>query len=1038
MKPIFTHLLLLAAALLPASASALTVSDYPYTPAAYTTAAGWSASGTAGTWSLGTNYVEASIGSGPSNAWLFSPALELKGGYLYTFTAKIEATSSSYPVSICDVMLLPVAQSTAEPVVTFGNVTTSADKMAIVCTYEYAPEEDCTVYYTVHNTTNGSDRGWYTRFSNFNVTEEMNLTLPNPVKDFTATRAADNSLNVDLSWTLPTTYNTGEPLTIASLELSRDGEHIKTLAADATSYTDAVPAPGIYSYSIFVKDAEGLESASANAKTEYVGTFDGFTPPHTFDLGNTELNTFWQFTTDGESNEWILNAEKAQMSVSLSATHPIDATAISPALNLEKDKAYRVKFNYMTLRKANAINLAFLLAGADGDAIDLIAPMMPCDPGNNNMAEPVEAIFSPAADGQYTLQWHATGLKQAQSYYENTLTVKDISIEEIPVVPMPATDLSVAAGADGAMTATLTWTNPTESETGITLAGELTATIYRDGEEIASVPSTGTYTDEDAAAGYHTYSVVISNANGSSDMAAPTARSPFIGPDFDVPFVSDFETESALFLALEYGDKANGKTFTFANGKAVISEKFAEVSDALLTPPLKLYAGHAYKFTVNSNVSSYSSNKFDLVLTSKETPDVLDNVIGSGSSERTAADVSAEFSVPEDGVYYLAYKALTASYGSSEYQIYINSMKVEESGIVPLAAADAKAAGQNDKIEISWTMPVEATLPGLALAETLTAQIYRGTAVAEDDLAATVEGAPGAECSWVDSGVEAGIHSYTIVIVNPDSEGYVGGTSEAVTVKSNYVGIPVTLPLISDFATEEGRSLWTIIDNSSTKGKTFEFTDDDMLCVDENQLGSSRLDDWIVSPLIRFDSDDTYTVEIEAKGNNSTFPKFEIYVGAEPTAVALQVRGQKIAPATSLTAEFVTYSYEFTYAPEVSAAAVLDDEPETPDANVSSTTGFVGLRVGCSQYCNPVVTVKSFIVKSAKEIVGVGSVSAAEGMVVSSGLISAPGMHIELYSVAGNKVAEGTDSLSTSSILPGVYVAVATDGKTRLTSKFIK
>lgn len=100
--------------------------------------------------------------------------------------------------------------------------------------------------------------------------------------------------------------------------------------------------------------------------------------------------------------------------------------------------------------------------------------------------------------------------------------------------PRPVTGLSVTPGSEGALTATIAWTNPSADGTGEPISGSLAAGIYRDGLLIATIAEgiepggQSTYTDNDVQAGRHTYSVVVRTSEGQS---AAVSRSAYVGED---------------------------------------------------------------------------------------------------------------------------------------------------------------------------------------------------------------------------------------------------------------------------------------------------------------------------------------------------------------------------------------------------------------------------------------------------------------------------------------------------------------------------
>ncbi len=83
---------------------------------------------------------------------------------------------------------------------------------------------------------------------------------PNVPENFTLTPGAGGALTCDLAWDLPTTTVNGSPIgsyPITSVEVMRDGNPLATLAATATSYSDAVTSAGNYEYTVYCVNSYG-------------------------------------------------------------------------------------------------------------------------------------------------------------------------------------------------------------------------------------------------------------------------------------------------------------------------------------------------------------------------------------------------------------------------------------------------------------------------------------------------------------------------------------------------------------------------------------------------------------------------------------------------------------------------------------------------------------------------------------------------------------------------------------------------------------
>ncbi len=103
-----------------------------------------------------------------------------------------------------------------------------------------------------------------------------------------------------------------------------------------------------------------------------------------------------------------------------------------------------------------------------------------------------------------------------------------------PDAPAAPSALTATAGAEGALSATLNWTNPTTTFDGGTLDAITAVKIYRDGQLIHTIDdlgvgAAGTYTDNDiTASGIVNYQVAAENSVGEGPAASASV---FVGVD---------------------------------------------------------------------------------------------------------------------------------------------------------------------------------------------------------------------------------------------------------------------------------------------------------------------------------------------------------------------------------------------------------------------------------------------------------------------------------------------------------------------------
>lgn len=990
-------------------------------------AEGWTCQNASnGGWEIKTtNSIGGRTESDVNNSWLFSPAWNLKAGVQYTFSYEIKVNNKYTPVCVCDGYLLPeIKTSAANALLTLGKVTTSSTT-AVPVEATFTPESDMVVYFAANDKTDYK-KGNLMFLRNFKIMAEDGRIVPLAVSGLTATPDPAGANSVTLSWTNPTLMSDGTDAAITSVTILRGTDVVATLTDSdhitpgaTASYTDNVPAPGKYEYSVEVTAANGETSEKATITTGYIGSFPAITPDYTFNLSDETTNEQWTLTTNGESNEWSFNPTSGALEVGVSNLKAIDALATTPAIALNATKAYLVTYKQVATNPANKINMEFLTGLSKDGLTSVLDPSAQVD----QKTEVEKSFkFTPAETGNSYFAWHATAGRMTSSYYKNTVSIKEISITEIPVLPRVATDVKATAATDGSLSATVTWTNPTLSETGLPLT-VLTADIFRDGTMIAEgVEANGSYTDTTVpCAGYHTYQVVIRNEAGATAETPASAKTDYVGMPFTIPFASDFANNPFAWATETLGEADSAIAWTFSGTAATMKANDKTMNHALLTPPLALAGNEVYELTVNAKNNRYSDYDVAVYLLSAGAKPTEQNMIAKSTLGYTAKDVSLKFAVSENGNYTIAYliEPKTSSYGSgSEVTFTINSISVVTAPKVPAIPQDITALSTDEnKVEITWTMPAE-TPEGASLTDDVTVKIYRGATIAEDAAPLfEVTDQPGLTLSHTDDAPAEGLNTYSLLFIYGDQQ------TEPVVVESDFVGDAVNIVYTADFTSEEGRSKWTIVDNSSSsyKGTTFEYTEDNTLKVLEGtsmSSASSRLDDWIISPVFTVFSGSNIIVEFEAKGY-ATSPTgysntpYAIYLGKDKTIDAL--KATKIASGKLNSADFTTYRHEYT--------------PESTRAE-GKEKKVVGIQFGGS-YGYPYAEVRAIKIDSDRwTLTGVENVApdAANAPIWFDGnkvYCADSNASLSIFNAAGRAVTSGRGSVDLGSLPAGIYIVAA-------------
>lgn len=950
------------------------VTSYPYAPD-FNSDDGWTKSTKGnGSWSRSSGCWRSTFYSGTSDAYLFSPELLTESGNRYTFTFTLSANNSRYPNEKFTIMLLSGASATSTQLFA-KDYELSSSEMTVTDSFSYDSSDGGSVYFCVYDKSDNSSTAYKLDFTSFKVEKTILETRPNAVTNLAAERGANQALTVALSWTNPVTYNTGETLTISRINLYRNSQLIKSLtdaastAAGATvSLTDNVPASGYYDYEVEVVDANGKASGKASRRTAYVGPLAAIAPPYTLDFGNAEELAFWK-TIDGDgTNNWSMKSD--HMEIKVDGYKDNDDWFVSRPFDLDASKAYKLAFTTAYTNPRNLFNLDVMIGG-EATAEAMTSQIVNVKSATDYTVV-TERAFSPATTGTAYIGWHANNERLSSTYYSNTLSLSGVSIVEIPVLPGVATGVKATPAADGSLQVALEWTSPAVSETGLAL-GSLQAEVYRDGVLVKTVSTMGgakgAFTDSESEGltkGYHTYAIKIVNENGASAEAPASVESGYVGTPEEVPFASDFNNKSALWTIADESAATPKHSFTFADGKATVTETSgSNFNDWLITPPIAMKTGKTYKVTVNGRhtyYSSYYNAPMTIKLGKSNKPASLTESIGSASLTNTAKDYGYTFAVDADGVYSLGINIGSTS--SSVTSVEISSVVIEEVPTIAktVTGAYAKSVGEDLKVALQWTMPTESTL-GKALTCQLTAKVTRDGS--DDVIAAISDLEPGKEVAFTDENASTGINHYSIIVVTPTTDDAMGGDSEAVAIESDWTGKCKYVPFASDFVNEPG--LWTVIDKSGLSNpEQFEFIDGHAQLFERNgkadaskDLTNTKPDDYLVSPAIKLESGRTYKVTVNAAcgASSSSQRPFRIVYGVKNTAEALT---GKITPASDpkLVGNTLTdYAYEFSvdesgkyfigfylpysytsYAAFIDVASIMLEETKTLPAEVTAAT----------------------------------------------------------------------------------------------------
>ncbi len=264
--------------------------------------------------------------------------------------------------------------------------------------------------------------------------------------------------------------------------------------------------------------------------------------------GDTFPPSGWSLLdNDGDGNCWISyggsKVDQVSGSKKLAISfkrNPADYTAyaaqdnwlITPAITISNN-AHVLEFRYAA-QDINSTEPMEILISETGTAADDFKTFYTEKVDNGYMDDIEIYTFKRALTDYAGKTIHiAFRHKTSDSY---GLSVDNIYVNN-QLGPSKPTGFTAKADENGALSATLSWTNPSKTANGQALAA-LSILVYRDNQLIAtlddvSIGEAATWTDASVPAGTHTYAISAKNSEGET--AKSTVRTIYIGEDVPAP-----------------------------------------------------------------------------------------------------------------------------------------------------------------------------------------------------------------------------------------------------------------------------------------------------------------------------------------------------------------------------------------------------------------------------------------------------------------------------------------------------------------------
>jgi len=456
------------------------------------------------------------------------------------------------------------------------------------------------VYYIAIHVISAADMYMLT-VSKFSIDFMPDPAAPAAVSDFTVGQVPAELKNT-LKFTAPTSTIGGDELTgNVSVEIMRNGESVTTIAdvvpGSEQTYTDEVASEGVYSYQLIT-----YNNAGKGRKSPAVSVRVTMPQDVPYSVRFDDMYAFDRLLVIDNNNDgstWTLEYFYGVAQYHYDMENNGDDYLVSPPLNLEAGKSYEVTIHAAESSDVN-IERFEVMAGRKPTPEDLnISVIEPTEVTSQSYSE-FTGSFTAEESGVYYVAIHA--ISDASQFY---LYVTDLRVEKGPEANAPAAPvLTATVGAEGALTASIQVTAPTQCVDGTALSAISKVELYRDddlvGQQDNITPGAVLdFTDDGiTASGLYHYHAVAYNENGNGQKS--DKLSIYIGIDQpDAP---------ANVVAVDHGtsiDFSWDPVTTGMNGGYVNPAEITyEIWDLMVTPFMVLFQNNLAAVTGQTSVTA--------------------------------------------------------------------------------------------------------------------------------------------------------------------------------------------------------------------------------------------------------------------------------------------------------------------------------------------------------------------------------------------------------------------------------------------------
>lgn len=384
--------------------------------------------------------------------------------------------------------------------------------------------------------------------------------------------AANDGSKVTVSWDAPSGTAHGGFLNESALRytVTRFPDR-KTIATDlaATTATDFNLGVPIKTYWYEVSACYGTQAGGAATSNNLIfGThydvpyFEDFSTQGAWDM-------FTKIDVNDDGKEWLWYSDNKEAGCMANQRSDIsDDWLITAAIYLSSSKSYVLNFDARSTTNTMAEEFEIAI-GTSPTEQGMSRILMPRTEVKTSVYRNFELEFSVPSDGLYYIGWHDISPK-----YRNWLYIDNISITEGAALYAPGdvSDLTVTAGAQGALSATISFKAPLKRADGAALT-ELTAIKVYNGIDLVHTfesPAPGaelSFTDTNAAQGVNDYMVLCSNSQGVSRGAYASV---WVGVDVPMPVTGVKVVETNGTFTLSWNPVTEGVNGGYINPNRIV------------------------------------------------------------------------------------------------------------------------------------------------------------------------------------------------------------------------------------------------------------------------------------------------------------------------------------------------------------------------------------------------------------------------------------------------------------------------------------